>query len=45
MQATDINADGLLDLVLANTRGDEYYQGHVLQFLTNNGDRSFSQAA
>ena len=45
MQATDINADGLLDLVLANTRGDEYYQGHVLQFLTNNGDRTFAQAA
>ena len=45
MQATDINADGLLDLVIANTRGDEYYVGHVLQFLTNNGDRTFDHAA
>ena len=45
MQATDVNADGLLDLVLANTRGDDYYVGHVLQFLTNNGDRTFDQAA
>ena len=45
MQATDVNADGLLDLVIANTDGENYYQGHVLQFLTNNGDRTFDHAA
>lgn len=45
MQATDVNADGLLDLVIANTDRDNYYVGHVLQFLTNNGDRTFDQAA
>ena len=45
MQATDINADGLLDLVIANTQAEPYYKGHVLQFLTNNGDRTFAQAA
>ena len=45
MQATDVNADGLLDLVIANTQSDPYYVGHVLQFLTNNGDRTFAQAA
>jgi hypothetical protein len=41
---TDINSDGLPDLVVANTRGDLYYVGHVLQFLINNGDRTFTQS-
>lgn len=41
---TDVNSDGLPDLVVANTRGDIYYQGHVLQFITNNGDRTFTQS-
>ena len=45
MAATDVNADGLLDLVISNTQNEPYYKGNVLQALTNNGDRTFSDAA
>ena len=45
MAATDVNADGLLDLVISNTQNEPYYKGNVLQTLTNNGDRTFSDAA
>ena len=41
---TDLNSDGLPDLVVDNTRRDIYYKGHVLQFLINNGDRTFTQS-
>ena len=41
---TDLNSDGLPDLVVANTRSDIYYKGHVLQFLVNNGDRTFTES-
>ena len=44
IQSIDLNADGMLDIVIANTNGDPYYQGHVLQFITNNGDRTFTQS-
>ena len=42
MAATDVNADGLLDLVISHTQNEPYYKGNVLQTLTNNGDRTFS---
>ena len=45
MAATDVNADGLLDLLISNTQEEPYYKGNVLQALTNNGDRTFSDAA
>jgi len=45
MAATDVNADGLLDLVISNTQDEPYYKGNVLQALTNNGDRTFTDPA
>ena len=45
MAATDVNADGLLDLVISHTQNEPYYKGNVLQALTNNGDRTFTDAA
>ena len=43
MQVIDSNNDGLLDILIANTNADPYYQGHVLQLIINNGNRDFSQ--
>ena len=40
-----LTADGLLDLVISNTQDEPYYKGNVLQALTNNGDRTFTDPA
>lgn len=42
MEVIDINGDGLLDLVLASTRMEPYYNGRAVQFFLNNGDETFS---
>jgi len=42
IQAFDFNNDGKLDILVSNTTGDPYYDGHVLQFIENLGDRQFS---
>lgn len=45
MQVIDSNNDGLLDILIANTNGDPYYQGHVLQLIINKGNREFSHCS
>ncbi len=42
MEVIDINGDGLLDLVLASTKQEPYYDGRAVQFFLNNGDETFS---
>jgi len=42
MEVMDINGDGLLDIVLASTKRDPYYNGRAVQFFLNNGDKTFS---
>ncbi len=37
----DFNNDGLLDIVLASTKHDPYYDGRMIQFFVNNGDGTF----
>ena len=41
MEVIDFNNDGLLDIVLASTKHDPYYQGRMIQFFVNNGDGTF----
>ena len=41
MQVIDANNDGLMDILVANTNGDPYYEGHVLQLIMNKGNREF----
>ena len=45
MEVMDINNDGLLDIVLASTPADPYYDGRVIQLFLNNGNRSFSDVS
>lgn len=42
MQTIDFNDDGLLDIVLASTKREPYYDGRSVQFFMNNGDQTFS---
>ncbi len=41
MQAFDFDGDGYIDIVLASTKHDPYYQGRMIQFFKNNGGMSF----
>ncbi|MBM38506.1 MAG: hypothetical protein CMO97_05475 [Woeseia sp.] len=45
MEVMDINNDGLLDIVLASTPADPYYDGRVIQLFLNNGNRTFSDVS
>jgi hypothetical protein len=38
----DLNGDGLVDIVIAETRSDPYYLGQHIQILINKGDNTFS---
>lgn len=42
MEVIDINGDGLLDIVIASTKHEPYYDGRAIQFFINNGDLTFS---
>ena len=42
IKAFDFNGDGLLDIILASTKHDPYYDGRAIQFFLNNGDETFS---
>lgn len=42
VEAFDFNGDGLLDIVLASTKHEPYYDGRMVQFFVNNGDNTFS---
>tara|TARA_B100001964_G_scaffold120668_1_gene134042 strand:- start:1190 stop:3202 length:2013 start_codon:yes stop_codon:yes gene_type:complete len=42
METIDFNNDGYLDIVLASTKVDPYYDGRAVQFFLNNGDGTFS---
>ena len=42
MAVIDFNNDGFLDIVLASTKKDPYYQGRMIQFFKNNGGNSFT---
>ncbi len=42
MQAFDFDGDGYIDIVLASTRQDPYYEGRMIQFFKNNGGTSFT---
>ena len=41
IRPTDFNNDGLLDLVVASTKHEPYYDGRFIQFFANNGDQTF----
>jgi hypothetical protein len=41
IQTMDFNSDGLLDLVVASTKHEPYYDGRSIQFFANNGDQTF----
>ena len=41
MEVIDFNNDGLLDIVLASTKHEPYYDGRMIQFFVNNGDGTF----
>ena len=41
IKALDLNRDGKLDLVMAATKSQPYYQGRWLQLLVNNGNGTF----
>lgn len=42
MEVMDFNGDGWLDIVLASTKQEPYYEGRVIQFFVNNKDGTFS---
>jgi len=42
MEVIDINGDGLLDIILASTRWEPYYEGRAVQFFLNNGNETFT---
>jgi len=41
MEVMDFDGDGWLDIVLASTKQEPYYQGRVVQFFKNNKDGTF----
>jgi hypothetical protein len=42
IQTIDFNNDGLMDIVLASTKKEPYYDGRAVQFFMNNGDETFT---
>ncbi|MEK9650416.1 MAG: VCBS repeat-containing protein [Gammaproteobacteria bacterium] len=42
MEVFDFDGDGFVDIVLASTIHDPYYQSRVIQFFKNNGGSSFT---
>jgi len=42
MEAFDFNSDGYLDIVMASTIHEPYYESRVIQFFQNNSGNSFS---
>ena len=42
IQTIDFNNDGLMDIVLASTKQQPYYNGRAVQFFMNNGDETFT---
>lgn len=42
IKTIDFNNDGLLDIVVASTKHEPYYDGRAVQFFANNGDSTFS---
>ena len=42
MAVIDFNGDGFLDIVVASTKHQPYYQGRMIQFFLNNGGNSFT---
>ena len=42
MEVIDFNGDGKLDIVLASTKHEPYYDGRMVQFFINNGDSTFT---
>ena len=42
MEALDFNSDGYLDIVMASTIHEPYYESRVIQFFQNNSGNSFS---
>ena len=45
METLDINNDGYLDIVLASTKHEPYYNGRVIQLFLNNGDGTFTDVS
>lgn len=45
METMDINGDGYLDIILASTKVDPYYDGRVIQLFLNNGDGTFTDVS
>jgi len=41
MQVLDFNGDGWVDIILASTKHEPYYQGRIIQFFANNKDGTF----
>ena len=42
MEVFDFNSDGYLDILLASTTHDPYYEGRAIQFFQNMGDGTFT---
>lgn len=42
MEVMDFNGDGWIDIVLASTKHEPYYEGRVIQFFANNQDGTFT---
>ena len=45
METMDINGDGYLDIILASTKVDPYYNGRVIQLFLNNGNGTFTDVS
>ena len=44
MEVFDFNGDGYLDILLASTTHEPYYEGRAIQFFQNMGDGTFTEA-